>query len=474
MKNYINIKLTFISIVILATSCKKFLDIGAPSTSINAENVYQLDNTAAATLTGIYAQMMYSDFAAGGITSISFLTELSADNLILFDLNKLDFLAYYRNDLNPEYSNQAKNLFSNFYTRIYTINAAVEGLNKASTLTPRIKQQLLGEAYFLRAFYYFYLVNYFKNIPLITSTDYKLNSTISTSPPSEIYNQIISDLQNAKKLLDEKYYDGTITKLISERIRPNKYAATSLLARVYLFNKEYKSAELAATEVINQNTLYSILPLDQVFLKNSQETIWALQPVKTGYNTDEASVFLLTTPPGSVGKSVYASNSLVSSFESGDGRLSHWMGEYASGTATFPYAAKYKIDANSNQVKEYNIVFRLAEQYLIRAEARAEQNNLSGAIEDLNVIRKRAELNSLGTLQQNNLRDTILHENRVEYFMEWGHRWLDLKRNDNIDKIMQEAEIFKGGIWVSYKSLFPIPNSEILRNKNLKQNPGYN
>jgi hypothetical protein len=118
---------------------------------------------------------------------------------------------------------------------------------------------------------------------------------------------------------------------------------------------------------------------------------------------------------------------------------------------------------------------RYAEQYLIRAEAEAEpgsQQNLSQAIADINVIRARAGLAALSdSLSQPQTFTAIQHEKRIEFFAEWGHRWLDLKRwSIAIDTLSQT--FYKVGI-NSTQLLYPIPLEEIYTDPNLKQNPGY-
>jgi hypothetical protein len=123
------------------------------------------------------------------------------------------------------------------------------------------------------------------------------------------------------------------------------------------------------------------------------------------------------------------------------------------------------------------MVLRLAEQYLIRSEARAEQQNLTGpngAIADLNTIRARAGLTSYsGGSDQASVLAAILHERQVEFFTEWGHRWLDLGRTGNLNAVMDSVELAKGGSWNPDKELYPIPATELTLNPNLKQNIGY-
>jgi hypothetical protein len=158
------------------------------------------------------------------------------------------------------------------------------------------------------------------------------------------------------------------------------------------------------------------------------------------------------------------------------------VGKYnaaATGTTpatTYYYAYKYKANTafgSSAPVTEWPIELRLAEQYLIRAEARAQQNNLDGAKSDLNVIRSRASLAATTASTQTDVLAAVAHERQVELFTEWGHRWFDLKRAGKIDAVMGVETSKKGGTWAAYKALVPIPASEILIDHNLTQNPGY-
>jgi len=119
----------------------------------------------------------------------------------------------------------------------------------------------------------------------------------------------------------------------------------------------------------------------------------------------------------------------------------------------------------------------LGEQCLIRAEARAQQGNLNGAISDLDIIRKRAGLpliaNTNPGISQSVLLTAILHERQVELFTEWGHRWLDLKRTNNVDGVMNTVTTQKGGTWNSDWQWYPITLSELQTAPNLVQNEGY-
>jgi len=122
-------------------------------------------------------------------------------------------------------------------------------------------------------------------------------------------------------------------------------------------------------------------------------------------------------------------------------------------------------------LNEYFIVFRVAEQYLILAEASARLNKINDALNAVNVIRARAGLvNLASTLDQSQSLSAIERERRSELFIEFGHRWFDLKRTDRLNAVMAA---FKPGIWKSTADLWPIPLDQLKANKGLTQNPGY-
>ena len=116
------------------------------------------------------------------------------------------------------------------------------------------------------------------------------------------------------------------------------------------------------------------------------------------------------------------------------------------------------------------MALRLAEQYLIRAESRASQGDYAGATSDVNVIRLRAGLPALAVFA--NLKtatDAIMQEYRIEYFAEWGHRYLDLKRTGLLNTVMSSYK----STWTAKSQVLPIPQNEITYDSNLAQNPGY-
>ena len=162
---------------------------------------------------------------------------------------------------------------------------------------------------------------------------------------------------------------------------------------------------------------------------NSTEAIWQLYtPQPTSDNTNDAQNFILQGAPSTgTFHSSTISPQLLNSFETGDLRRANWI-DSVPGT-TYYYPHKYQA-YNTSTLTEYTMVLRLAEQYLIRSEAEAQQNDLTDAVSDVNVIRARAGLAPLvvGVNTNNNLILSVLHERQVELFTEWGNRWFDLIR----------------------------------------------
>jgi starch-binding outer membrane protein, SusD/RagB family len=435
-------------------SCKKFVSVPLPVDQLNAGEVFTDDKTATAAIVGIYSDM---EFNLPVSTFLTVLPGLSADELT-YTSGDVEYFEMATNTYLPDHP-YTDDVWS-IYSTIYEANACIQGIQKSTGLSPATKNQLLGEALFSRAFCYFYLVNLFGDVPLVTSTDYRINDTLSRTASAMVYQQIIADLETAQNLLSSDYPTA-------QRVRPNSRTAGALLSRVYLYSNRWKDAENQVSDIINSG-LYSLSGLDSVFLNFSPETIWQLLPVNPSFNTQEAPIFF---PNGPSQVPLFPlTNDLVAAFELGDKRLSAWTGTNNIGGQLFYYPAKYK-NTGGSPVTEYHIVFRLAEQYLIRAEARVEQDNISGAVEDLNTIRSRAGLIDLpATLTPDAAMAAIQQERRIELFAEFGHRWLDLKRTSRVSAVIGAL---KPATWTPAAALWPIPQSQISANPNLTQNTGY-
>jgi hypothetical protein len=459
--------------------CKKLVEINAPVTSLSSANVFSTDPTAIAAMGAIYTSFSSPGPFTLQMTGISAVGGLSADELTLYSgTSNQNLQQYYTNSL----TNNTADFWSNIYPLVYQVNAVLEGLNGASGLTPAVKQQLTGEAKFCRAFIYFYLVNLYGNVPLVLTTDYTVNNVLPRAPQAKVWQQIVQDLRDAEVLLNANYPDKSLLSTTSERVRPTKWAASAMLARAYLYIANWTGADSAASAVIG-SSLYQLTGLGSVFLKNNNESIWQLQPVDIGLNTTDGYYFILPASGPDGGTWVaYLSNALVSVFETGDQRKIQWTDSVIVGGVTYYYPYKYKVNINDpnavqspSNMSEYKVVLRLAEQYLIRAEARTQLNNLSGAKADLDTVRRRAGLSGTSANSIAELLAAILNERRVELFTEWGQRWLDLKRMGTVDAVMGVggACAEKGGTWNTNWQWYPLPLSELQHDPNLVQNAGY-
>lgn len=475
------------------TGCKKLVEVGSIGTSVSSENIYSNDATAIGAITSLYAGMMSGSIhGIGPLTNLSCIGGLSSDELVYYNGARNAILdVYYRNSLTNSNAGGNFDFWSFTYTKMYLINAALESLANSTSLTERVKNQLLGEAHFMRAFYYFYLVNMYGDVPLVLSTDYKVNALINKTTTQLVYQQVITDLKSAQNLLSSQYLKGDLTSVYpsgkEERVRPTRWAATALLARTYLYIKDWQNAENQSSLIISNTAQFSLESLNDVFLKDKREAIWQLQSVIIGTNSPDATTFILPASGPYTYNPVYLSDNVIKSFEAGDRRKIDWVGEVSTNSITYYYPNKYKIVGSSDPatpITEYSTVFRLGELFLIRAEAKIQQNKIADGIEDLNILRERATDKDAGSIKlaklSNSLTkedalDAMLHERQVELFTEWGHRWFDLKRTNRIDEVMSIVTPKKsnGGTWKSYQQNYPISVFELNSNPNLIQVQGY-
>ncbi|WP_335965126.1 RagB/SusD family nutrient uptake outer membrane protein [Galbibacter sp. PAP.153] len=470
-KHKIHIVLTIVCL--LQISCEDFVAIDTPNDRIVSEVVFNDDQTANSAVIGIYNELFRSDFSNGGIASVTMLGDLSADNLNTAYIDNVELKEFENNQILINNSYNLR-IWSSAYNIIYMCNAVVDGLNRYSGVSQALKVQLIGEVQFVRAFVYFYLVNMYGEVPLVQSTDYRENATASRAAVEEVYDAIVADLESAISVLGESYEDEQYG-----RLRPNKFVATALLARVYLFLENWEQAEALSSIVINNSDDYGLLSnLDDVFLANSRGAIWQITPAGGGALstvTNEAEKFILMSNPMLSSQTpVVLSPDLISSFEEGDLRLANWIGAYSTDDELFYYPYKYKKNrASEVAVTEYSMVLRLAEQYLIRAEARIHQGKLMEAIDDLDKVRGRANLEllsgSIPGIDEGALLDSINIERRRELFTEWGHRWFDLKRMGLVNNVLSPSK----PSWDNTDVLYPIPEEEVNKNPYLDQNDGY-
>ena len=460
--------------IIISSGCEKLVDIDPPLNQVTTDLVFASDKLATAARSGMFSALSAMTTQSQTLTANS---SLQADDLLYLGTTVAN--QEFNNNTYTAVSSSQTGIFSDWYAEIYRANSIIEGLQNTGGTTEAIRKQYIAEAKFVRAYCYFHLVNTFGDVPLVLITDPGITAFLPRTAVATIYTQIITDLTDAKANLGAVYPGITPTTTSSnDRTLVNKFVATALLARVYMFTGNYAAAESNASEVI-ASSLYSLIPKATmgtgVFVKDNAESIWQMAPpaVATNQYTLEAGVLIPSTFT-LINFNYRLDPKFTALFASTDLRRINWMNNttFSGVEYTVPFKYKYRTQALALAagISESLIVIRLAEQYLIRAEARARTGtNLSGALADLNAIQTRASATLSTSTDPAILLSDIDLENRKEFFCEQAYRWYNLKRTGQADAVL-------GALKTSYtpkSKLLPIPQAAIDANNNLTQNPGY-
>lgn len=384
-------------------------------------------------------------------------------------------------------SNQGFNgQWSYDYEGISRSNLAISSLTDPAIITKtgideNLKNRLLGEAYFLRAFYYFDLLNNFGDLPLLVKPLTSFTEAYSVAkrePADKIWTQISADLAEAKALLPtSKYSDDT------EKWRVSKGAAIAMQAKVALYKESWQEVVTAVTELeglsfYNLNANYfDNFSVAKEYAEN--EVIFAYDH-KTGVTPKQGNGICAPLDWGFIAPT----DNFISEFEANDPRLAY--------TVNVPQKAVYKLLGSTDVVYKGNddapsnkIYIRLADVLLWKAEAYNELGTYPAAIALINRIRARARtgvtitgtLPPVGTLPDRNLASTdkvqirnwLMHERRVELGFE-SQRFNDLKRWN----IARQVLTALGKNFKDFNMLYPIPQGEIDKSGGtITQNPGY-
>jgi len=439
-------------------SCSDFVEVDAPKNILISETVFNDPATVESALANIYFKIREEGMVSGNL-GLTTSMGIYSDELDYYGFDS-SYSQFYNHNVIAG-NNTILGWWSHAYNIIYSANDIIKGVENSDVLTLEEKDRFKGQALFVRAYFHSLLVNIYGDIPYITTTDYRENNEVSRLPLVDVYDNIITDLTDAVDLLE--VMEGNS----GERVLPGQDVAKALLARMYLYTEQWELAASMATDLIDTYSLE--MDINHIFLKASPETIWQLKPGDTPRNTQEANQLVIQFIPGQI----YAlSDTFLQAFEAGDLRYTNWVGSISNtdNTVTLHFAHKYKALFTETESLEYSILFRLAEQYLIRAEARAHLGSIPGAQEDINAIRNRAGLANTLANNISDVLEAIIHERRVELFTEQGHRWFDLKRTGNASEVLSSIK----PNWQGTDILFPIPETELETNPNLlPQNSGY-
>jgi hypothetical protein len=382
--------------------------------------------------------------------------------------------------------------------------SAYSGIEKANWIIAKVpeatmdetrKKQIIGEAYFLRAFYFWTLTKNFGDVVIKTEPSTSEEKAYAgVSPKADVYKQIYSDLDKASEA-------GLVSYPLNEKGRPSKEAVTALYAKAALYNEDYAKALEKANDVINSGKhalmpnvmdVYSYLKEDEARLEN----IWAYEADPINPGTSHQLVGLCG-PTGSNGPeyartsygSMFAYMAFFDSFDAKDKRRQLLDTTYVDKAGKMvPQRSITPITTDAVLIKKYqdpvsttglipNIpILRMADVYLIAAEAEARLNGpTANAYGFINAVRKRAELPDLTPgLGKDAFIEAVLQERSFEFFAE-GDRWYDLTRTNKFMTVIPKAvnSVYPSRPVQEKHKYFPIPQTEINANPKLEQNPAW-
>lgn len=452
------IPLSFILLISASiSSCEKFVDVGNPRSQLLDSLVFKDFKTAETALLQVYIEVRSNSEASAGCgRDFQYYT----DDMISYsvDPNQSTYKLFH-GILTDRDESAINKHWDPPYSAIYKANRVIFGLEHSVDMQPALSNQLKGEALFLRSLLHWRLANTFGAVPYITSINYEDNTNAVKMPKEKVFELVQKDVELAVSLLPVNYPTA-------DRVRVNKKVAEAFLAQIYLYTRQWKKAEDMATEVISASATYQLeTDISKTFLKGSKETIWHFAEAAPGAATSDAVYYALSLSPEVNTAYGALTDDLLNSFEPGDKRKTAWIGQYSTGGKTWSFTYKYKErNTVASGSPELVIVMRLSELYLIRAEARTELENYSGAQEDLDAIRSKANLGGTPAADKPSLREAILQERRVELFCEYAHRFFDLKRTGTISQVLGP----KKPNWTDEDIDFPIAEKQKLLNPNLK------
>lgn len=434
---------------LLMASCTDIMDV-YPTASIADDQAIKDKTGVQRALTGTYNALQ-----RGGMYGMDFLIvgDLAADNLKWSGTSQ-DY-GQIENKPIPADNSIVEGLWAASYDGINRANNILAKLPSIEGLSQEEANEYRGEALFIRALLHYNLAMYFGKAPLKLQPTANLDN-IDQAPSSrnEILQQVAEDLVEARDLLSENKITG----------RANSFSASALLSKVYLTlfhltgeNELAVDAITEANRVINEGgyelelefaDLYGSTPASR---ESIFEVVYDLQ------NFNRLAQYFFTR--NLIGRyEISPKPAFIESFEEGDERLE---GTIWYDDALLPYGAKY-VDVAGGTDRVY--VLRLADIYLIRAEAKAYSNAHDDEIKaDIDAVRTRAGLQGTGASGIDLLKLAIEMERNHELAFE-GHRWIDLVRTGRAAQVL--------GIEEKY-TVFPIPLSEMQTNNNMSQNTGY-
>ncbi len=497
--NFKNLKFGIkIMVLCLVLGCSKSYLDKAPITDYNPNGYYSTTETAKQGLYGVY-DMLQKDGVYNRYMWSMVHGRSDDGNEAAGD--SYDRLKDFSDDASTPAHNEGWIMHFQGITRA---NSLISGLEESTTVPDADKVRIIGEAKFLRALYYFNLVNIFGGVPVITKPLSPAEANLPRNSIEEVYKQIETDLLAAIDALP-------LSKDLpaAEKGRATKGSAQTLLARAYLFQGNYTEAAKLSLDVINSNQ-YILTPGEAGFRtnflisgENGPESIFEVQYSEAnatkGWAQEEGNEAANWLRPGFIGgwsgemfnksfrETAATRPAALQGIDVNDPRRKYTLTvpntnlpldgdpdymvpvDAAPQTSAKHWSTSYQYGYND----AINwIVLRYAEVLLIRAEALIEDNqNLNEATDRINEVRSRVGLANIPAGKtQAELRDIVRYERRIELAQELTRFW-DLRRWNLLTEAMQIAEKINYAPKFKYA---PIPQIQIDLSQNvLVQNEGY-
>jgi hypothetical protein len=449
--------------MLLAAGCNNVLDVH-PINETDASQAITTPAGARSAVAGLYDALQSISYYGG---ELLFFGDLSSD-----DVEHVGTFTTYRqidqNDITSD-NVSIEDFWDAMYKAVGRANIVIQKVPDVQALDATERDDLLGQAHFIRALSYHNLVKFWGDtaasglgvpLVLIPPADIAQAGLATRATTGEVYAQILTDLNDAEALLDPSADDTH---------RGTLMAVHALRARVYLYQKNYVSAETEAQAV----TGFSLAPqYSDLFTPDGTDTpedifrlhFDAVDYCWEGYYYlhDEVQGRREIAPSLNLIQAYDTAYTTAGTYNPADLR-GQWNITFLDPTdIQSVYGSKWRTGIGAEDIQ----VFRLAEVLLIQAEAEARQSKLVEAEATLTPIRVRAGLAAAGldTMSQANAIAAILNERRLELAME-GDRWPDLVRTGRVQAFMPGVATFQ--------TLYPIPLNELDVTPGLVQNPGY-
>jgi len=462
-------------VILLQAACTKVTDI-QPVDRISSDLAFTTPDKINSAVIGVYDGLQSADFLAG--RSLIYSDLLGQD--IIDVTGFFNTIFHYTMLASDSY---AKNEWTAGYAAIQRANRVIEGINANLPIAGTSANTYIGECRFARALSMLTLVDHFAQpysftadgshlgIPVVTKSSVNFSSSdlISRNTVAEVYTQIISDLQFAEENLVADQGDASVQ-------RANNYAASALLARVYLYKGDYANAKLEEEKVINSGVYGLNADQAAAFGPGNYKTLESVFSISNNANDNPNTNNALPMhySPDGRGDLVVSKTFLnLPGFAADDKRRALFtvVGDYT-------YTSKYP-DVQTRA--DWAPIIRYPEVLLTAAEASVRQSNTvdQTSLDRLNLVRDRSRVSaakytlaSFPTAQS--FIDAVLLERRIELAFE-GHRIEDAGRNKQ-GITGKENDDFSPMADTPYGAdhlIFPIPEYDTKLDPNLKQNPGY-